>query len=66
MNRREVPGAMAVVPRTMRGVDAIASRAFEIITKIGLEESHDDATGGEGRDSLDPEDFNYMITAREV
>ncbi len=41
MNRREFLGAMAVAPIAMRGVNAIASRTFEIITRIELEESHD-------------------------
>ena len=41
MNRREFLGAMAAAPIAMRGVNAIASRTFEIITRIELEESHD-------------------------
>src|SRR6185436_11943025 len=41
MNRREFLGAMAVAPMAMRGVKAIASRSFEITTKVALEESHD-------------------------
>ena len=43
MNRREFLGAIATAPIAFRGVTAsgTASRTFEIITKIALEESHD-------------------------
>src|SRR5687767_8568793 len=42
MNRREFLGAMAVAPIAIRGGERnAAARAFEIITRIELEESHD-------------------------
>ena len=41
MNRREFLGAMAVAPIAVRGLHAVASRTFEIVTRIDLEESHD-------------------------
>jgi len=41
MNRREFLGAMAVAPIAVRGLHAAASRTFEIVTTIELEESHD-------------------------
>ena len=41
MNRREFMGAIAVTPIAVRGLRAVASRTFEIVTKIELEESHD-------------------------
>jgi len=44
MNRREFMGAMAVAPIAVRGLHAVASRTFEITTKIELEESHDAGT----------------------
>lgn len=44
MNRREFLGAMAVTPIAIRGVHAAASRTFEVVTKIELDESHDAGT----------------------
>ena len=44
MNRREFLGTVAVAPLAIRGVHAVASRTFEIVTKIELEESHDAGT----------------------
>ena len=41
MNRREFLGTVAVAPLMIRGVRASASRTFEIVTKIELDESHD-------------------------
>ena len=41
MNRREFLAAMAAAPIAARGLGASASRTFEIVTKIELEESHD-------------------------
>lgn len=41
MNRREFLGAMAVTPIAVRGLRAVASRTFEIVTNIELDESHD-------------------------
>lgn len=42
MNRREFLGAIAAAPVAMRGIgEPGASRTFEIITRIELEESHD-------------------------
>src|SRR6187431_1983163 len=41
MNRREFLGAMAVAPVAVRGLTVTASRTFEVITKIDLDESHD-------------------------
>lgn len=41
MNRREFLGAMAVAPIAARGLHAVASRTFQITTRIELEESHD-------------------------
>jgi transglutaminase-like putative cysteine protease len=41
MNRREFLGTMAIAPLALRGVHATASRTFELVTKIELEESHD-------------------------
>jgi transglutaminase-like putative cysteine protease len=45
MNRREFLGSMAAAPIVLRGAVAArsASRTFEIITKVELEESHDAA-----------------------
>ncbi len=45
MNRREFLGTVAVAPLAIRGVQAVASRTFEIVTKIELEESHDGGVG---------------------
>ena len=41
MNRREFLGAMAVAPAAVRGLTVTASRTFEVVTKIDLDESHD-------------------------
>ena len=41
MNRREFLGAMAAAPIAARRLGASASRTFEIVTKIELDESHD-------------------------
>ena len=41
MNRREFLGAMAVAPIAVRNLEVVASRSFEIVTAIELEESHD-------------------------
>jgi transglutaminase-like putative cysteine protease len=41
MNRREFLGAMAAAPIAVRGLHAAASRTFEIVTTIDLDESHD-------------------------
>jgi transglutaminase-like putative cysteine protease len=43
MNRRAFLGAMAAAPIAMRGIGEriVASRTFEIVTRIELEESHD-------------------------
>lgn len=43
MNRREFLGTVAMAPVGMRGMRVLASRTFEITTKIELEESHDAA-----------------------
>src|SRR4051812_47219766 len=40
-SRREFLGTMAVAPLAIRGVNVAASRTFEIVTKIELDESHD-------------------------
>jgi transglutaminase-like putative cysteine protease len=41
MNRREFLGAVAMTPIAARGLYAVATRTFEVVTKIELEESHD-------------------------
>ncbi|HEX8028994.1 MAG TPA: transglutaminase-like domain-containing protein [Vicinamibacterales bacterium] len=41
MNRREFLGAVAAAPIAVRGLRASASRIFEIVTTIELDESHD-------------------------
>jgi transglutaminase-like putative cysteine protease len=42
MNRREFLGAMAVAPIAVRGLsNGLASRTFEVTTRIELDESHD-------------------------
>jgi hypothetical protein len=41
MNRREFLGTMAIAPLAARGLQAVASRTFEVVTRIELEESHD-------------------------
>src|SRR5215217_7825854 len=43
MNRREFLGAIATAPIAVRGRHALASRTFEIVTKLELDESHDAA-----------------------
>jgi transglutaminase-like putative cysteine protease len=43
MNRREFLGAMAAAPIALHGTRMAATRTYEIITKIELEETHDAA-----------------------
>lgn len=43
MNRREFLGAVAIAPAGMRGMRVMASRTFQITTRIELAESHEAA-----------------------